>query len=93
MTIAIQYAVDYQTFMVFLYMYVSSRLLLPDWSKLTDRICNSKIPAVMLMGKHHFDIWRDGKELMRSGPEFPIRTTKSPSDSSCDVINSGFGFR
>jgi len=33
MTIAIQYAVDYQTFMVFLYMYVSSRVLVPRLSE------------------------------------------------------------
>jgi hypothetical protein len=47
--IAIQYAVNYQTFMVFLYMYVLSISL--RRTELMGRICNSKIPAVMLMGK------------------------------------------
>lgn len=46
--IAIQYAVNYQTFMVFLYMYVLS---ISSLMLLMNRICNSKIPAVMLMGK------------------------------------------
>ena len=48
--IAVQYAVDYQTFVVFLYMYV--RISRPAGSAANTyyRLCNSKVPAVMFMG-------------------------------------------